>query len=535
VTAPAREILTPATSPVPLQSTGVFVGGLIVPRALNGKQTEPVDHLAEARTYRPRRPRPLINTPVPAVYHPCSDPKSPIALNLARAFGGRCLHGSEELANNDPEGWVLASSKEERVKVFVSSTSRDLSEHRAAAIRSLRRLGHQVTAMEDFTATAAYPLDRVLELVRDADAYVVIVAWRYGFIPDTARAKKLPAVEDGTAARSITEWEYLAAREKPDRPVLAFLLAETAAWPPQDIDGFDPRSPGDASPERVREFRARLMSDHIVSFFSTADQLETLVGAAIATERLSRQVEINRIGPGNPIQGATTTPGSSYAGGILEVIRNSATERVITIDVATVWWSTRLYLLAYLLERFTSVRQILIVQCGEFVGLLPLTQIIRTIAAIHVELRRFEANVRARKPEPDVIREAEAVIDRFKAAFTPSPPAARPQRTSSHPASTQPPNASREHELQITVNSANLRQWFQESLHTNPLSLTRLNPASPLDLVRIFDYPGDFVPVIVGEGEASSEQSRCHVIDKAALSLQLARAYVADLLDETRV
>jgi hypothetical protein len=65
--------------------------------------------------------------------------------------------------------------------------------------------------------------------------------------------------------------------------------------------------------------------------------------------------------------------------------------------------------------------------------------------------------------------------------------------------------------------------------------LTRLNPASPLDLVRIFDYPGDFVPVIVGEGEASSEQSRCHVIDKAALSLQLARAYVADLLDETRV
>ena len=61
-----------------------------------------------------------------------------------------------------------------RVKVFVSSTSRDLSEYRAAAIRSLRRLGHQVTAMEEFTATAAYPLDRVLELVRDADAYVVI-------------------------------------------------------------------------------------------------------------------------------------------------------------------------------------------------------------------------------------------------------------------------------------------------------------------------------------------------------------------------
>jgi len=161
-----------------------------------------------------------------------------------------------------------------RVKVFVSSTSRDLSEYRAAAIRSLRRLGHQVTAMEEFTATAAYPLDRVLELVRDADAYVVIVAWRYGFLPETARAKNLPKVEDPNERRSITEWEYLAARENPDRPILAFLLADSAAWPPQDMDGFDPRSPGDVdSPERVRIFRARLMSDHIVSFFSTPDQL----------------------------------------------------------------------------------------------------------------------------------------------------------------------------------------------------------------------------------------------------------------------
>jgi Domain of unknown function (DUF4062) len=424
------------------------------------------------------------------------------------------------------------------MKVFVSSTSRDLDEHRAAAIRSLRRLGHQVIAMEEFTAAAAYPLDRVLELVRDSDAYVVIVAWRYGFAPDTGRAQKLPITDNATTDRSITEWEYLAARENQERPILAFLLADTAAWPPQDMDGFDPRSPTDAtSPERIRAFRARLMSDHIVSFFSTPEQLESLVGAAIASARLSRQVEINRIGPGNPIQGGTTTPDSSYAGGIIEVIRNSATERVITIDIASEWWSTRLYLLAFLLERFTSVRRILIVHRGEFIGLLPLAPIIRTIAAMHVELGRFEASVRARKPAPDVIREAEALIDLFQAAFTPSSPAARPQQRSRRSAQTPTvPNApSRERELQVTVSRANLRLWFSESLLTNPLSLTRVNPASPLDLVRIFDYPGDFVPVIVGQDETSSQQSRCHVIDKAALSLQLARGYVTDLLDETRV
>jgi len=102
------------------------------------------------------------------------------------------------------------------------------------------------------------------------------------------------------------------------------------------------------------------------------------------------------------------------------VIRDSAAERVITIDVCTEWWSTRLYLLAFLLERFTSVRRVLIVQNDELIGLLSLGQIIRTVAAMHVELRRFEASVRARKPEPDIIREAEALIDRFKAAFTPA-------------------------------------------------------------------------------------------------------------------
>jgi hypothetical protein len=161
----------------------------------------------------------------------------------------------------------------------------------------------------------------------------------------------------------------------------------------------------------------------------------------------------------------------------------------------------------------------------------------RTIAAMHVELGRFEASVRARKPAPDVIREAEALIDLFQAAFTPSSPAARPQQRSRRsPQTPTAPNATtRERELQVTVSRANLRLWFSESLLTNPLSLTRVNPASPLDLVRIFDYPGDFVPVIVGQDETSSQQSRCHVIDKAALSLQLARGYVTDLLDETRV
>lgn len=85
------------------------------------------------------------------------------------------------------------------------------------------------------------------------------------------------------------------------------------------------------------------------------------------------------------------------------------------------------------------------------------------------------------------------------------------------------------------VTAANLARWFPDELLTNPLRLQRVDPASPLDLVRIFGYPGDFVPVIVEQAVAETEQQRCHVIDKAALSVQLARAYVTDLLDESRL
>jgi hypothetical protein len=370
--------------------------------------------------------------------------------------------------------------------------------------------------MEEFTAAAAYPLDRVLELVRGSDGFVVLVAWRYGFIPDASKAASLPDIGDRPHDLSITEWEYLAAIEKEERAILPFLLADSAPWRPHDMDGFDVTGGTATSLDRVRAFRARLMNAHIVSFFSDAEQLEALVGVAVASARLSRQVDINRIGPGNPLQGEVTTPDSSYAGGLLDVVRCSATQRVITVDIATDWWSTRLYLLAFLLQRFTAAQRILVVEDGRFVGLLPLAPIVRVIGGIHPELAGFEEKVRTRTPEPDVILEAGALVDLFKESFTERPTA-----------------TVQEADRKFVTTGANLARWFQEALLINPLHLERADRASPLDLVRIFDYPGDFVPVIVGQGSAETEQTRCHVIDKGALSVQLAREHVTDLLDES--
>jgi hypothetical protein len=394
--------------------------------------------------------------------------------------------------------------------------------------------------MEEFTAATSYPLDRVLKLVREVDAYVLIVAWRYGFIPDSSKVSDLPATGDDPSPKSITEWEYLAAKEKPERPILPFILSETAPWPPENMDGFDPQLPGDhGSLERIKTFRAALMRDHIVSFFSREDELEALVGAAITTARLSRGVLINRIAIGNPVQGGRTIPDSHYEGGIIDVVRDAGSERVITIDIATDiatgWWSTRLYLLAFLLDRLTSAQRILVVDAGKFVGLLPLTTIIRVIASLHSQIQNFEQADRARaSSEPDVSLEAGALIELFKASFPPTPPAGIPGQPPQAANVGLPDPISSESSAKVDVTRANLVRWFQDSIITSPIRVDNIERASPLDLIRLFDYPGDFVPVIVGQGDDSTEQSRSHVIDKPALSLQLARAYVTDLLDEAR-
>jgi hypothetical protein len=392
--------------------------------------------------------------------------------------------------------------------------------------------------MEEFTAATSFPLDRVLKLVRETDAYVLIVAWKYGFIPDWTKVLALPTTADDPSSKSITEWEYLAAKEKPERPILPFILSETAAWPPQNMDGFNPQAPGDhGSLDRIRAFRSILMRDHIVSFFSREDELEALVSAAITTARLSRGVLINRIGIGNPVQGHMTIPDSTYSGGMIGVVRDAGSERVITIDIANDWWSTRLYLLAFLLNRLTSAQRILVVDAGKFVGLLPLTTIIRVIAPLHNQIQSFEANDRTRAwPEPDVSREADVLIEMFKAAFPPTSQAANPAQPAQGAIVGWPDEIlSSERSAKVDVTRANLARWFRESIITSPIRVDNIERASPLDLIRLFDYPGDFVPVIVGQGADETEQSRVHVIDKPALSLQLAQAYVTDLLDEARL
>src|ERR1700752_4135338 len=106
------------------------------------------------------------------------------------------------------------------MKIYISSTYQDLIDHRAAVDRTLRRMGHDVIGMEQYAAEGSKPLERCGADGRAADIYVVIVAWRYGYVPEG---------EANPQRRSMTELEYDEA-VKAGKPVLAFLLDPDTPW-----------------------------------------------------------------------------------------------------------------------------------------------------------------------------------------------------------------------------------------------------------------------------------------------------------------
>ena len=111
------------------------------------------------------------------------------------------------------------------MKIYISSTYKDLVEYRAAVRDALWQAGHEVRAMEAYLAADERPLDVCRKDVGECDIYVGIFAWRYGFIPE----------KDNPEKKSITELEYLHAGGS-GRERLIFLLDEGADWKPQMMD-----------------------------------------------------------------------------------------------------------------------------------------------------------------------------------------------------------------------------------------------------------------------------------------------------------
>ena len=148
--------------------------------------------------------------------------------------------------------------------IYISSTYADLKDMREVVYHALRKMRHDVIAMEDYIATDKRPLDKCLADVAQCDIYIGIYAWRYGYIP--------PDQE-----KSITELEYREA-VRTGKPCLLFLLDEEAPWPIKLTD---------TDRTRIEAFHNELCENYTVSFFQDANDLTAKVITAM--EQIGRE------------------------------------------------------------------------------------------------------------------------------------------------------------------------------------------------------------------------------------------------------
>jgi Domain of unknown function (DUF4062) len=167
-------------------------------------------------------------------------------------------------------------------KIYISSTYSDLEDYRRRVYEALRRLRHDVVAMEDYAAGDARPLQQCLVDVAGCDVYVGLFAWKYG---------NVPAEHENPEQRSITELEYREA-ERLGKPRLVFVLRPDAPWPPTQMDSHT----GDGNRgERIRRLRDELLAERLVGLFSTPDELAGAVAAAVTLRGPDRPPELDRV------------------------------------------------------------------------------------------------------------------------------------------------------------------------------------------------------------------------------------------------
>lgn len=294
------------------------------------------------------------------------------------------------------------------MKVYISSTYQDLIEHRAAVDRTLRRMGHDVIGMEQYVAEGSKPVERCKADVRTADVYVIIVAWRHGYVP--GRNVTPPD------ARSITEIE-LAEAQLNGKPVLAMLLDPETPWPPNRVDAMG-GGPGDGAD--VSRLRSLLGSNYLAGIFRTPDDLANQVAAAVSAQGLTRHMVDRVLG-----QTSVATPEMDpFANGqavndstvfsIKNMIRNVGAARalVLPIDDGARWWSTRLFLCASLLRSLTAVRQIVFCDvAGRFLGMASPSAITEGLTAEFSILDEFSRKLREGASSSDIERETDRQAD----------------------------------------------------------------------------------------------------------------------------
>lgn len=406
------------------------------------------------------------------------------------------------------------------MKVYISSTYQDLIDHRAAVDRTLRRMGHDVIGMEQYIAEGSKPVDRCKADVQASDIYVIIVAWRFGYVPGRAASPVDP--------RSITEIELAEAKAN-GKPVLAFLLDPEAPWPPNRVDAMG-GAPGSGAD--VSRLRAQLGTDYLAGIFRTPDDLASQIAAAVSAQGLTRHMvdrvlgetsvatpDMNAFGQGNAVNDSTLMS-------IKLMIEVSGNGRalVLQIDGGKRWWSTRLFLLSSLLRSLTAIRQVVFCDAsGRFAGMASPAAIVDGLANAFPKLDEFDRKLREGVPSLDIERETNRQTEAWIKFVNPSPGAAKPKSIAGNS----------ELSLKVGVRKPLLEQWLGERWVGRCIRVDG-NDLSMSQVQQIVDSLLPDVPV-QRRRKPPAEGFELLVVDRDAFALELAREWVRSGLPRSPV
>jgi hypothetical protein len=190
--------------------------------------------------------------------------------------------------------------------VFISSTSRDLLEHRAAVAKALLNGGYHPIDMADFMARPEGAMAACLKEVAESDLFLGIYAWRYGFVPPDSEV-------------SITEEEFLEA-QRLGKPRFCFMVDDTYAWPDEYMEGG-------LSARLLRDFKARIDAELVRTIFTTPEDLAQRVLASLsrwereqadkASEHTTRSEDDRRSGGINISGAEAVTVGNVIEGNVI--------------------------------------------------------------------------------------------------------------------------------------------------------------------------------------------------------------------------
>jgi Domain of unknown function (DUF4062) len=268
------------------------------------------------------------------------------------------------------------------MKVYLSSTYRDLKNYRKMLGDALSKAKYQVVMMEEYVSR-----DELVEFacqgdVLGCDAYIGLFAWRYGHIPE----------DNNPTQKSVTEMEYLSAKDK--IPRLVFLLEDKAKWPKQQKDD---------DLTRINELRKNLKKV-CAAYFSNRAELAVEVLAALRVLECTRVAQpldaIDVIQKGQEF-------GPSYLLNIKEKLDAFRDAAFVEIQLGpTPWWNTRLHLVAALAEEINPTAQIVFVDAERrFVTMAPPAEIRQRLEQRWPNLQRTYSEFRRDAPTLSSVEE----------------------------------------------------------------------------------------------------------------------------------